>query len=184
MKKDDAILGELINHQVIVWNIDDAKKLYKSGFFGKYVGIKKARALEIDKPLELSLIEAAYLVMEGKIKVFNFNRELSLEELKEIAEKIYENFEEMFLVYKDLRRKGYVVKSGMKFGTTFAVYKYGPGIDHAPFLVHVIPFNEKLDPIEIVRAGRLSHSVKKKFVIATKDPSSNEILYFIFKWYG
>jgi len=178
------IVGELIDHRIIIWDIEDAKKLYKNGFFGKYMGIKKARALEIDRPLELSLIEALYLVMENRIKVFVSGKELAPEELQKIAKKIYTEFEEIFLVYRDLRKKGFVVKSGMKFGTTFAVYKYGPGIDHAPFLVHVIPFHQKLDPLEIVRAGRLSHSVRKKFVIATKNPNSNEISYFVFKWFG
>lgn len=181
---NEKIIGELIDHRVIIWKIEDAKKLYKNGFFGKYMGIKKARSLEIDRPLELSLIEALYLAMENKIKVFLSDKELSLKELQEIAKEIYTDFEEIFLVYKDLRKRGFVVKSGMKFGTTFAVYEYGPGIDHAPFLVHVIPFHQKLDPLEIVRAGRLSHSVKKKFIIATKEPDSNDISYFVFKWFG
>ena len=34
------IVGELIDHRIIVWDIEDAKKLYKNGFFGKYMGIK------------------------------------------------------------------------------------------------------------------------------------------------
>ncbi|RLE74263.1 MAG: tRNA-intron lyase, partial [Thermoprotei archaeon] len=39
------------------------------------------------------------------------------------------------------------------------------------------------DPIEIIRAGRLSHSVRKKFVIATLNPSTQKILYYTFKWF-
>ncbi|HID15853.1 MAG TPA: tRNA-intron lyase, partial [Candidatus Atribacteria bacterium] len=56
-------------------------------------------------------------------------------------------------------------------------------IDHAPFLVEVLPIKSSLDPIEIVTAGRLSHSVRKRFIIATTDPLTRKITYYMFKWF-
>jgi len=182
---DRKINAILINDRIIVWDIENAKKLYKNGFYGKYVGIRKARELEIDRPLELSLIEACYLVERGILRVIDVNgNEITFDKLIELANKYYENFNDVYVVYKDLKKRGYIVKSGLKFGTVFAVYEHGPGIDHAPFLVHILPFKERLDPLEIIRAGRLSHSVRKKFVIATIEPGSRKIRYFIFKWFG
>lgn len=179
------IQAQLVNGRVIVWNIEDAKHLYKMGFYGKYIGIRKAKDLEIDKPLELSLVEALYLLDHNVIEIVDENgRKISREEFIKIAKKNFENFDDVYLVYSDLRRRGFVVKSGLKFGTTFAVYEHGPGIDHAPFLVHVLPYNEKLNPLEIIRAGRLSHSVRKKFVIATIEPNTKSVRYFVFKWFA
>ncbi len=59
------------------------------------------------------------------------------------------------------------MRPGLKFGEAFSVYRKGPGMDHAPFLEHIALFVSTLDAIELVRAGRLSHSVKKTYVIAT-----------------
>ncbi|HID07429.1 MAG TPA: tRNA-intron lyase, partial [Armatimonadetes bacterium] len=58
------------------------------------------------------------------------------------------------------------------------------GIDHAPYLLHVMSVNEKINPIELVRAGRLSHSVRKKFIIAmTRNELGSRVDKIMFKWY-
>jgi len=178
------IIASLVDSRVIVWNIESAKKLYKNGFYGKPIGIRKPRDTSFEVPLELSLFEALYLLEKNVIRIVDENNEeIDREKLLEIARSNYHLFDDMYRIYRNLREKGYVVRPGMKFGADFAVYKFGPGIDHAPFLVEVIPMNSKLDPIEIVRAGRLSHSVKKKFIIATINPVTKEVIYYMFKWF-
>ncbi|HDI75465.1 MAG: tRNA-intron lyase [Thermoprotei archaeon] len=179
----------LIGCKVVVLDVDLARQLYKEGFYGKFTYMPKVKDLslcdKIESPLELSLIEALYLMKRGRIKIYTpENKEVPPSDFVEIARKYIELFDELYTVYEDLRNRGYVVKSGMKFGATYAVYKYGPGIDHAPFLVQVLTKNTKIDPIEIVRAGRLSHSVRKKFVIAVKDTLTQEVKYYAFKWFG
>ena len=174
--------AHLTGSRIVVWDEKQAKQLYKEGFYGKPINVKKPKSAEdVTPPLELSLTEALYLLEKGELKVLREDgREMPVEELKKLAEESYRLFNDLYLVYKDLRDRGYVVKPGMKFGADFAVYQYGPGIDHAPFIVHVVPSSAKLDPIEIVRAGRLSHTVKKKFVIATI--SGDKVNYFVFSW--
>jgi len=185
LTKEERVVAMLVDNRVIVWDVEWANKLYRTGFYGKYVGVRKVKDFEVKRPLELSLLEACYLLEKGIIKVVDgMGRELSLEELMNIGRKTYDNFDDAYLVYKDLKKHGYVIKSGLKFGSTFAVYEHGPGIDHAPFLVHILPYKERLDPLEIIRAGRLSHSVRKKFVIATVEPRSKKVKYFMFKWFG
>lgn len=185
MSGGEVATGTLTGDRVIVWDVEEAKRIYRLGFYGKYVGVRKARGLELDRPLELSLVEACYLLERGVLRVVDREgRELSLSDLVELGRRVYSNFDDVYEVYKDLRGRGYVVKSGLKFGSTFAVYEHGPGIDHAPFLVHILPYEERLDPLEIIRAGRLSHSVRKKFVIAAVEPGSRRIRYFMFKWFG
>jgi len=85
------------------------------------------------------------------------------------------------LVYKHLREKGYVIRPGLKFGVDFAVYLKGPGLEHSPYMVQIIERDGKLDPIELVRAGRLATTVRKNFVIASiikKKPH-----FFVFNRY-
>jgi len=178
------IIANLVDSRVIVWSIDDSRRLYREGFYGKPVEVRKPKDASFSCPLELSLFEALYLVEKGKIIVVDSDgNEISYESLLKIARENYSLFDDIYHVYKDLRDKGYVVRPGIKFGADFAVYEYGPGIDHAPFLVEVLPIKSSLDPIEIVRAGRLSHSVRKKFIIATTDPVTKRITYYMFKWF-
>ncbi|MEM4575965.1 MAG: tRNA-intron lyase [Candidatus Nezhaarchaeales archaeon] len=176
--------AQLLNGRAIVWDVKQAVKLYKEGFYGKFVGVPKTKDHVPEKPLELSLIETYYLLEKGRIKVFDEKgKELSPRELYDYAKNRYEDFDYRYKVYKDLRERGYVVRPGMKFGSMYAVYKYGPGIDHAPFLVHVMPMERSMDPVEIIRAGRLSHSVKKRFIIASIDPKTGKVDYCVFSWF-
>uniref|UniRef100_A0A7J3ZL69 tRNA-intron lyase n=1 Tax=Fervidicoccus fontis TaxID=683846 RepID=A0A7J3ZL69_9CREN len=170
--------------RAIVPDASKASELYRNGFFGKPFGIKKPGPLEYREVLELSLVEALYLVEKGKLEVYSEDSKspLSFEELVKHAEERIPEFKMLYEVYKDLREKGYVVRSGLKFGSDYSLYKEGPGIDHAPFLVHVFKSDAIIDPIEIVRAGRLSHSVRKKFIIAVIYPN-NVARYAALEWF-
>ena len=183
--KPMAVRGELLGIRVVVFDSREAVKLFREGFYGKPFGIRKPKEPEFDAPLELSLLEALYLVEKGLLEVWVPGRgePLSLDELREKARRAIADLDQQYLVYKELRDGGYVVRSGLKFGSDFAVYEYGPGIDHAPFLVHVMDMHADLDPIEIVRAGRLSHAVRKTFIIAAVDKDRGQARYITFKWY-
>ncbi len=176
--------AELVIDRAIVWNSDEGSKLYSNGYFGQPVGIRKPKSAEFDKPLELSLIECAYLIQAGLLIVREAKSEnlLSHNDIVERGSGLSEDFEDRLMVYTQLRKRGYVIRPGLKFGTDFAVYEHGPGKDHAPLLVHVIPQRKGVVPLDIVRAGRLATSVRKKFIIATvKD--SGEIVYYSFIWH-
>lgn len=182
----EQILTEavLVGSRVLVLSKKKGATLYQSGFYGKPVNIHKPKdSSEIDAYLELSLFEALYLLDLGRIKITQDGKELDRAAFLEEARKSFRLFNELYLVYKDLRGKGYIVRPAMKFGADFAVYQYGPGIDHAPFIIHVLPNSAEVDPIEIVRAGRLSHTVRKKFVLATFDESEKKVIYYMFMWW-
>lgn len=180
---EGPVKGVMVGKKVVIFDKMRARDLYfNEGFYGKFYAISKPKTPNVERELELSLLEALYLVEKGKLGVEDASGvEVSPETLRQLGRETYENFDEVYAVYKDLRERGLVVKSGMKFGATFVVYRLGPGLEHAPFLVHVLPYNSKLDPIEIVRAGRLSHSVRKRFVIAFVD-ETGRVGYLQFKW--
>jgi tRNA-intron endonuclease len=184
MPGDRIADAALIGNRIVVWSKEGAAALYKSGYYGKTVNISKPREEdEVSAYLELSFLEAIYLLEDGRIGLTHAGRHVSSKSLRSTARKNMRLFDELFTVYKDLRGKGYVVRPAMKFGADFAVYQYGPGIDHAPFIVHVIPGNQSIDPVEMVRAGRLSHTVRKKFILATIDEAQKKVLYFMFVWW-
>ena len=181
--KQPAIIAELIEDRVMIWNHAQGAKIYNSGFFGKPVGIRKPKGDEFDRPVELSLLEACYLLKEGQIRVIlgDKSKELIYNELFRYSKSRIDLFEEKMLIYEDIRRRGLIPRPGLKFGADFAVYQQGPGLDHSPYVITAKPKGTKLTAIELVKAGRLATSVRKKYVIAT-ILSSNEISYYGFVW--
>jgi len=177
-------VARLVGDRAIVWNPEHGMPLYDKGYFGQPVGIRKPKSSVFDKPLELSLLECAYLTKESRLQLLDSKNDhiLSLDEILDLGQKISDEFNDRYLVYSQLRELGYIIRPGLKFGTDFAVYEKGPGLDHAPFLVHVIPQKNGVVPLDIVRAGRLATSVRKRFIIATvKD--NGEIAHYSFAWH-
>ena len=179
----EVFTGVLLGIRVIVFDHEQARRLYASGFYGKPLGIPKPRGATFNAPLELGLMEAVYLAEKGVLRVVDgaSGRELGVDELRDYARRVIARFELLYRVYRDLRERGYVVRSGLKYGADFAVYERGPGLEHAPYLVHVEPSAESIDPLEVVRAGRLSHSVRKDFILAVVA-SGGDVVYLLFSW--
>ncbi len=178
----DKIPAKFVNSRVIIFNPLHASYLYvKKGFFGSPLGINKPRLEYFSKPSELSLIEAYYLLERDEITIFDVkeNRFMEPKIFHEIVKKIHHKFEEKYIIYKDLREKGYIPRPGLKFGADFVVYKKGPGLEHSLFMVHVLPHDSEITAIDMVRAGRLATSVRKKFVIANPLTCS----YYFFEWF-
>ncbi len=183
MSNAKRIRGRLLGLRVIVFNHDDARRLYSMGYYGKPLGITKPRDTNFEAPLELSLVEALYLLEKGVLEIVDEHDSIvSVESLFTRGEKSIPKFGLIYKVYRELRDKGYVVRSGLKFGADFAVYEKGPGLEHAPYLVHVLETSNTIDPLEIVRAGRLSHSVRKAFILALVGPGKSPTRYIIFRW--
>ncbi|MCC6009871.1 MAG: tRNA-intron lyase [Desulfurococcales archaeon] len=174
--------GVLIGIRVIVPNPDEASELYIKGVYGKPFGIKKPGLQKYNDVLELSLFEALYLLENDSITIENADgKKLSVEELRKISLERIPDFQELYDVYRDFRKKGFIVRSGMKFGSDFSLYKTAPGIEHAPYLVGVFKKDSEIDPVELIRAGRLSHSVRKKFIIAVH--LGDNVKYAFLEWY-
>ncbi len=175
---------EFIQNFLVVWNSDDGTELYKNGFYGKPLGISKPKIPEFKVPLILDLMEGVYLAEKKKISVrYADGESVPVKKLRQEARKLYDEFEDKYSVYKDMRDSDLVVTPGIKFGCDFAVYKYGPGVEHAPYMVSVKDAESDMSATEIVKAGRLATTVRKRFIIAVPDLSSKKTRYLIFKWF-
>ena len=176
---------ELIENFLVVWNPAEGSQLYKTGYYGKPLGIPKPKIPEFKVPLLLDLMEGLYLVEQGKIAIYEGTekRKVGLKKLRQKARQLYSGFDEKYVVYQDLRDSGLIVTPGIKFGCDFAVYKYGPGVEHAPYMVSVKKAGSEISATEIVKAGRLATTVRKRFIIAVPNLETEETKYLIFKWF-
>ena len=177
--------AEFVENFLVVWDPEQGSGLYKSGFYGKPLGIPKPKSPEFDVPLVLDLMEGLYLAEKGMIRVTEGfeKRKVTLRSLRRRARRLYEDFTHRYAVYKDLRERGLIVTPGVKYGCDFAVYKSGPGIDHAPYMVSVKSCEGEVTATEIVKAGRLATTVRKRFIVAVPDLEKGKIEYLIFKWF-
>jgi len=181
----EKIEAEFIENFLVVWDPEKGSELYKLGFYGKPIGIPKPRITDFNVPLILDLMEGLYLMEKGDIIVHEGPKraEVSFEKLRRRTKKLYEEFDIKYTVYRDLRDHGLIVTPGIKYGCDFAVYKHGPGIDHAPYMVSVKKTKDEVTATEIVKAGRLATTVRKRFIIAIPDLETEQIRYIIFKWF-
>ena len=176
---------ELIENFLVVWNSTEGSQLYKTEFYGKPLGIPKPKIPEFNVPLLLDLMEGLYLAEKGMITIYEGSekRKVGLKKLRQKARQLYEEFDEKYAVYRDLRDSELIVTPGIKFGCDFAVYKYGPGVEHAPYMVSVKKAGSEISATEIVKAGRLATTVRKRFIIAVPDLDAEKTKYLIFKWF-
>lgn len=175
---------ELLENFLVVWDPTQGSHLYKNGYYGKPIGIAKPKIPEFSVPLILDLMEGVYLTEKDQITVYeNATKKVTLKKLKQKAKQLYDEFDQKYSVYQDLRDSGLIVTPGIKFGCDFAVYKYGPGVEHAPYMVSVKTAGSDISATEIVKAGRLATTVRKRFIIAVPGLGEEKVKYLIFKWF-
>jgi tRNA-intron endonuclease, archaea type len=184
-EKPEKIQVELLENFLIVWKGSEGSQLYKNGYYGKPLGISKPKIPEFSVPLILDLMEGVYLTEQGTVCIYEGpeKRKVTVSKLRQKAKQLYEEFDEKYTVYQDLRESGLIVTPGIKFGCDFAVYKYGPGVEHAPYMVSVKTASSSISATEIVKAGRLATTVRKRFIIAVPGSADEKVKYIIFKWF-
>jgi tRNA-intron endonuclease len=177
-------LGRLFQNRIVVWDVHSSRRLFKQGYFGKPLGIPKPKDFEFDAPLVLDLMEGYYLMKNKSISLEGERGErLTAKQVEDICEKSYTDFGEKYMVYKKLRDSGYVVTPGIKFGSDFAVYEHGPGIDHAPYIVQVMSPHSTITATAMVRSGRLATTVRKQFIVAISDVEKNTVDFLRYDWW-
>jgi tRNA-intron endonuclease len=116
---------------------------------------------------ELSLYEAYYLMKKNVLQLED--------DLYSIAKKEQKDFDLSYTVYEDLMDRGYMPKTGFKYGTHFRVYDLRVDKIHAPYMIHCYKEGSRVAWSGISRASRLAHSVKKKMLFASVGAEINYI---------
>ena len=143
------------------------------------------RASTVKKPvfhsLNLSLIEACYLLEKGRLDIYEEDVECSIGYLIDIL-KEQDNYAK-YIVYRDLKDRGYVIKTGFKYGSDFRLYDRGrsPGKGHSDFLVKIVYENFDINVLDFSSYVRVSHGVNKKLLLAIVDDDF-DITYYNVEW--
>ena len=82
-----------------------------------------------------------------------------------------------------MRKKGYILKTALKFGADFRVYERGikPGEDHARWILFIVKESEPLSWHDFAAKNRIAHSTKKNLLIAIVD-EEDDVSYYEVSW--
>jgi tRNA-intron endonuclease len=162
--------------------IDDERtgqKLFQKYWLGQ-LGIYKQERGEL---LKLDFFETVFLAKHFNMKVINSDtrKPIKWEQIFRETIKEREYAEPHYEVYEDWRLKGYVVKTGFKFGSHFRIYFPGasPGRSeekwiHSKHVLHVFPKEQKMLISEWARAVRVAHGVKKTFLLSIPEMTEKD----------
>lgn len=151
----------------------DAFSLYERSRFGEKVRDR----------IEYSWVEALFLQNKKKLILHFKNKEIDFNKAISLAKKNDKRIETKLSVFENLREKGYIVKTALKFGADFRVYKKNSqfGQDHALWLAYAVRESEPHTWHDFAAKNRVAHSTKKKLLIAIVD-DENDVLYYEISW--
>lgn len=168
----DKISAHLIG-EIVSSNSSEAYSLYDKSNFGE----------RKDSKIIYSPVEALYLLEKGKMDISTKTKKLSHEELIRRFKKIDKKIQLKYPVFKDLREKGYVVKTALKFGAEFRVYEKGAKIEekHSKWIAFTDYESKTFTWQEFSAKNRVAHSTKKNLLLAIVD-EEGDITYYEVKW--
>ncbi|MGC8479557.1 MAG: tRNA-intron lyase [Candidatus Micrarchaeia archaeon] len=151
----------------IIEDNEKGKFLYENFWMGQFGSYK---AIERGKLNKLDIYETYFLMEKNILEIYGNNKK----SVMKIATKRRKDFPKLLEVYTDWREKGYVIKTGFKFGTHFRVYfpgalpikKDDKDWKHSKHVIHVFPKESRLLISEWARVIRVAHSVRKTFILA------------------
>ncbi len=171
----EKIKGKVIGERIILESSDGARDLYAQSRYGTVISGGR---------VQLSMLEALYLVDKQRITIVDGRgRILSLDNLIALGKKNFKDLYTKYCVFKDLRTRGYIVKSALKFGADLRVYDRGvkPGDDHAKWIVYPVHETHNMTWYDFAAKNRVAHSTKKRLLIGIVDDEA-EITYFEIRW--
>jgi tRNA-intron endonuclease len=124
----------------------------------------------------LSPLEILYLMTGRNLILWKDGTKIDIEEFFTLVAEQDQELAPKSAVYRDLRERGYIPRTGYKFGHHFRVYT-GKKL-HSELLVHAIAAGVQPPMSNISRSVRLAHSVKKKMLFALQNTTGIQYVEF------
>lgn len=167
-KVEEVIDASLKDGRVFVDSSDKFGELEQSGY-GERDG----------KKLALKDYEALYLIHSKRVRLEDEKgREVAFEGFAESSQRRSKDAWTKFIIYRDLRSRGYVVREGFGFGTDLRVYERGDFPDKAAkFVVFALDEGEKRKVVEVGESVRQIIKMGKEAIVAVIE-RRGEVIYY------
>lgn len=162
-KNSKEIIAQISENQVLIEDHQNARIVYDNGYYG---------ILNKDKSLSLNFEEALHLLERGVIKIADENG-LWLE-VSSCARLFIERetgFWADYLVFKDLRNRGYIIGRGINEVVKYRLYPRGAIVGKDVAKIMICPLTEgrtiNLESLDTIVTQ--TQSLQKKLLIACVD---------------
>ncbi len=167
-----ATFSKKIGFAVLERELDE-KLLESKGF-----GVRE------DGQFHLKDYEVLYLMFTEKLKLKDAKREKSFEEFVDYALTRDETAWTRFLIFRDLRTRGYVVREGFGFPIDFRVYERGDyGSKAAKYIVFGLNEGKTMSVGELKKNIEGMSTMGKEAVVAVVERRGEVIYYKVGKWH-
>lgn len=171
MEEEEIVAyGKLTDTSVIIEG-KDVTKLYNQGYYGE---------LASDEKLVLNPVEALVLLERNKIKVVdNDGKEYTFNELMQYLKRVDKEIWIKYIVYRDLRSRGYIVRLGPGEIAEYRLYERGAkvGQDVAKYLVGIVEEGKPFSLTELDKITKAARSMGKELILAIVD-RQGDITYY------
>jgi len=133
-----------------------------------------------EKGLILDFYEALYLLSKSVIEVEDdrTNENIAFEDLLKRYQELKEDAWVRYLIYRDLRSRGYVVREGFGLGIDFRVYERGQyGKDTADYLIFGIQEGQPVAVEDLARTLDYAQNLKKELILSVLN-RRGEVVYY------
>ncbi len=162
-------------------------KAFEEFYSTSYIGTIETRSNK-KEILVLESIEVLLLCERNRILLWEENDKTKqlydFEGLLTYFTQFDERLWEKYIIYMDLRKRGYIVRTGYGDGLDFRVYKRGADFekDSAKFLIFPVFEGNPVELRDLDKMSRVAMSSRKDLIVATVDRLSKPIYYSVKKF--
>ncbi|MBY8981691.1 MAG: tRNA-intron lyase [Candidatus Lokiarchaeota archaeon] len=177
------IEGIIEQDKVLVNSSEGIEEFYNNSYIGNLKESNDSNQVLILDPMEVLLLceRRRILLWEDNDKS---KPQYGFEELLTYFSQFDNKLWQKYTIYMDLRRRGYVVRSGYGEGIEFLVFKRGADFNEeaAKFLIYPVFEGNPIELRDLDKISRVALSSRKDLIVATVDRLSRPIYYSVKKF--
>ena len=162
-----AILEESEELQIRVYDENEIERLQSTGYFGNLVD----DILELDPEETLLLMERGRLQLKLKNENVSELEILSIEDIIPVFSERDPYFYRNYLVFKDLRNRGYIIKRGFGKTSPYRLYPRGatPKMKESKKIVYPFSETQRLKIEELDSLVTQARRLRKQLILGVVD---------------
>ncbi|NVM44669.1 MAG: tRNA-intron lyase [Candidatus Lokiarchaeota archaeon] len=176
--------GIIEDENVIISDKEGIEEFYNNSYIGTLDKNSENKEILVLSPVEVLLLcerNRILLYLDNNKEDINlYDFEGILTYLTQFDDRLWQKY----IIYMDLRKRGYIVRAGYGEGIDFRVYKRGADFekDSAKFLIYPVFEGYPIDLKDLDKMSRVAMSSRKDLVVATVDRLSKPIYYSVNKF--
>ncbi len=175
--------GIIKDDKVIITNKEGIEDFFRNSYIGNLGQNEESQEILI-----LDSIEVLLLTERQRLLIWESNdknkTQYDFEKLIEYFAQFDERLWHKYIIYMDLRKRGYLVRPGYGEGIDFRVYKRGADFekDSAKYLIYPVYEGTPIELRDLDKISRVAMSSRKDLIVATVDRLSKPIYYSVKKF--